>query len=152
MSIWFYNPNRIWWEIQITKLVLIQFSPSSVTSSLLGLTVFLNTLFSKIFSLFSLLNMRDLDLFFPHGATAPSGPGPSHYRGFTITLRHTTVGRTPLDEWSAPRRDLYLTTHNTHKRQTSMPSAGFEPTIPASERPQTHALDRAATGIGSHIN
>jgi len=26
--------------------------------------------------------------------------------------------------------------------------AGFEPTIPANERPQTHALDRAATGIG----
>jgi hypothetical protein len=38
--------------------------------------------------------------------------------------------------------------HNTHTRQTSMPSAGFEPEIPASERPQTHALDRAATGIG----
>jgi len=30
-----------------------------------------------------------------------------------------------------------------------MPSAGFEPSIPASERPQTHALDRAATRIGS---
>ena len=30
------------------------------------------------------------------------------------TQRHTTVGRTPLDEWSASRRDLYLTTHNTH--------------------------------------
>ena len=29
-----------------------------------------------------------------------------------------------------------------------MPSAGFEPTISVSERPQTHALDRAATGIG----
>jgi hypothetical protein len=28
-----------------------------------------------------------------------------------------------------------------------MPSAGFEPAIPASERPQTHVLDRAATGI-----
>jgi hypothetical protein len=27
--------------------------------------------------------------FFPHGAIAPSGPGPSHYRGFTFTLRHT---------------------------------------------------------------
>ena len=26
--------------------------------------------------------------------------------------------------------------------------SGFEPTIPASERPQTHALERAATGIG----
>jgi len=35
--------------------------------------------------------------------------------------RRTTVGRTPLDEWSARRRDLYLTTHNTHNRQTSMP-------------------------------
>jgi hypothetical protein len=29
-----------------------------------------------------------------------------------------------------------------------MPPAGFKPTIPASERPQTHALDRATTGIG----
>jgi len=28
-----------------------------------------------------------------------------------------------------------------------MPRAGFEPTIPASERPDNHALDRAATGI-----
>ena len=31
------------------------------------------------------------------------------------TQRRTTVGRTPLDEWSARRRDLYLTTHNTHE-------------------------------------
>jgi hypothetical protein len=45
-------------------------------------------------------------------------------------------------------RDLYLTTHNTHKRQSSMPLSKFEPTIPVSEQPQTHALDRAATGIG----
>jgi len=29
-----------------------------------------------------------------------------------------------------------------------MLSAGFEPTVPASERPQTHALDLTATGIG----
>ena len=29
-----------------------------------------------------------------------------------------------------------------------MPSAGFEPAIPASERPQTVALDWAAIGIG----
>jgi hypothetical protein len=28
-----------------------------------------------------------------------------------------------------------------------MPLAEFEPTIPVSERSQTHALDRAATGI-----
>jgi hypothetical protein len=29
-----------------------------------------------------------------------------------------------------------------------MPPAGLVPAIPASERPQTHALDRAAVGIG----
>jgi hypothetical protein len=32
-----------------------------------------------------------------------------------------------------------------------MPPAGSEPTIPASERPQTHVLDRATTGIGSSV-
>ena len=30
-----------------------------------------------------------------------------------------------------------------------MPPVGFEPTISAGERPQTHALDRAATGTGT---
>ena len=154
------------------------------------------------------------------------GQGPPHYRSFTTTLRHTTLGRTPLDEWSARRRELYLTAHNTHKRQifiellwtrdqpvaeplpdntkhwqqtfiellwtrdqpvaeastwqhttlsktdihrtpldkgsarrrdlyltthsthnrqTSMYPVGFEPAIPASLRSQTHALDHAAT-------
>ena len=61
--------------------------------------------------------------------------------------RHTKFGRTPLYEWSSRRRDD-LTTHNTHKKQTSMLSAGFEPTVPASQRSQTHALDRAATATG----
>ena len=65
------------------------------------------------------------------------------------TQRHTTVGRTPLDEWSVRRRDLYLTTHNTHNRQTSMPPVGFELTISAGERPKTYALDHAATGTGT---
>ena len=67
------------------------------------------------------------------------------------TQRRSTVGRTPLDEWSARHRDLYLTTHNTHNRHTSMPPLGFEPTILAGERPQTYALDGAATGTGTKI-
>jgi hypothetical protein len=33
-----------------------------------------------------------------------------------------------------------------------MPQAGFEPIIPASKRPQTHALDLAVNGIGAGIN
>ena len=51
------------------------------------------------------------------------------------TQRRATVGRTPLDEWSVRHRDLYLTTHNSHNRQTSMPPVGFEPTISVGERP-----------------
>jgi len=43
------------------------------------------------------------------------------------TQRRTTVGRAPLDEWSARRRSLYLTTHNTHNRQTSMPQWDSNP-------------------------
>jgi len=73
--------------------------------------------------------------------------GPPHYGRFMILPRPATLGRTPLDELSARLRDLYLTTHNNHNRQTSTPPAEFEPTIPADERLQTHALDRAATGI-----
>ena len=72
----------------------------------------------------------------------------SFLRFLDHTRRRTTVGRTPLDDWSARRRDLYLTTHNTHNRQISMPPVRFEPTISAGERPQTYALDRAATGTG----
>jgi len=40
-------------------------------------------------------------------------------------------------------------THNTHNRQTSMQPAGFELTTPATELPQTRALDRAASRIGN---
>jgi hypothetical protein len=31
-----------------------------------------------------------------------------------------------------------------------MPPVGFEPAIPASERPKTYALDRSVTGIGNY--
>jgi hypothetical protein len=53
-----------------------------------------------------------------------------------IILRHTTLCRTPLDEWLASRRDLYLTTHNNHDTETSMPPAGFEPSKLAAAEPR----------------
>jgi len=63
----------------------------------------------------------------------------SSFLGFLDhTQRHTTAGRTPLDEWSVSCRDLYLTTHSIHNRQTSISPVGFEPTISADERPQTY--------------
>ena len=49
----------------------------------------------------------------------PSGPGPRHCRDFTISLRHTTLGRTPLDEWSTRRSDLCQHKTLTTDRQVS---------------------------------
>jgi len=72
-------------------------------------------------------NALIIGYFLPHGAISPSGLGPPQYRGFTIKLRHTTHGKTPLEEWSARRRDLYLTTHKTHKRQHKMPCSDSNP-------------------------
>ena len=93
-----------------------------------------------------------INLFSPCGTAAQRGAMASSFlRLPDHTQRRTTVGRIPLDEWSARRRDLYLTTHNTHNRQTSMPPVGFDPTISAGERPQTYALYRAATGTGEYL-
>ena len=87
--------------------------------------------------------------YFLFGRTSPQWGRASTFTSFLDhTQRRTTVGRTPLDEWSARRRDLYLTTHNTNNSQTPTPPAGFQPPFPASERPQTRALDRATTGTG----
>ena len=47
---------------------------------------------------------------------------------------------TPLEEWSARRSDLNLTTRNTHKIQTAMPPAVFEH--------QINILDGATTATG----
>jgi len=38
-----------------------------------------------------------------------------------------------------------------HKRRTSIPSAEFEPAIPAIEWPQTNALDGKSTGFGNQL-
>jgi len=40
-------------------------------------------------------------------------------------------------------------THNNPKRQTTMSPPVVETKTPASERPQTHVLHRATTGIGN---
>jgi len=57
---------------------------------------------------------------FPHDLAAPVDLG-HRYVVSSNTLRHTTLCRTLLDEWYIRRKDPYLTTHNTHNRQASMP-------------------------------
>jgi hypothetical protein len=86
---------------------------------------------------------------FVFGATAPSGAKAPHSRGFWIT--HNDAPQSAGLLWTSDQlifREFYLSTHNNHNRQTSMPPVGFEHTISAGERPHTHALNRTATGTG----
>ena len=82
------------------------------------------------------------------GATALLGPEPLHSRAHKTTHNDATHSVRLL--WMSDQlvTDLYLTTHNTHKRKKSMPPVGFETTISVGERQQTYAFDSAATGTG----
>jgi hypothetical protein len=96
------------------------------------------------FSIFESRNIRRISCLsinlgiFVFGPKAPPpqcARASSFTRFLDHTQRRTTVDTTPLDEWSARRRGLYLTTHNTYNRETSMLLVVFEPTISAGERP-----------------
>jgi hypothetical protein len=69
-----------------------------------------------------------------------------------IVFRHTVgllwTSDQPVAETSLPAQD---NTTYRHNRQTSIPSAGFEPATPATKRPQTYALDRAATEVSRYL-
>jgi len=66
----------------------------------------------------------------PHGATAPSGPGPPHH---TALHDHTHLDITHLVGvlWAGDQPDSDTSTrqNKTFTRQTSMLPAGFEPAI-----------------------
>ena len=80
-------------------------------------------------------------------AAAQRGPGPPHsWWGFQIT--HNDVPQPVALLWTSDHPVKETSDNTQHSQQTSMPPAGFEPTISAGERPQTYALDRAATGTG----
>ena len=78
--------------------------------------------------------------------TRARGPRPPHYQGFTITLRHTTLGRTPLDKLPAPRWNLYLRQHSQETKTHA--SGGIRPSKPSK---RTHTFDSAAIGIGKYM-
>ena len=74
-----------------------------------GLGVFHNYYYLLILQL-----LLYIIILFSLAATAPQWALASSFTRFVFLdhkQRHTTVGRTPLNEWSVRRRDLYLTTH-----------------------------------------
>ena len=105
-SCWFFNIHL---SDILTNCSIYHFTLISVSLPRLTRTSERQVISSgiQVLTLFYRLNS------FPHGATVPSGPRPPHYRGFTITLRHTIFGRIPLDDRSAWPGDFYL--YNTQQ-------------------------------------
>ena len=69
--------------------------------------------------------------------------------GFRIirSYQHTTTaGKTPLYEWSARRRGLYL--QNTQQTRQKKKTSGIRTRNPSNQRMQTYAVYRRAIGIG----
>ena len=84
------------------------------------------------------------------GSTAPLGQGllineVSRSQTTTQHSRYDSSGR----EISSSQRALPDNRH--YLQQTTMSPVGFEPTISASERPQTYTLDCSANGTGLHL-
>jgi hypothetical protein len=77
------------WNFQSPGLLHCKILP---TSRMISMSLKRRELFTQ--------QKREIFLY-PHGETAPSGPGPPHFRGSKITLRHTTFGKAPLNGWSA---------------------------------------------------
>jgi len=82
----------------------------------------------------------------------PSGPGPPNSPGFKITHSDApqSVGHLwTSDQLVAETSTWQHTTLTTDKYPR--PPVGFETKNSAGERPQTYALDRAATGTGQTL-
>ena len=83
--------------------------------------------------------------FFNHDATVPVG------QGLLIIEDSRSHSDTPHSVgllWTSDQPDLPDNTQNSKETNFHAP-AGFEPTISAKERPQTHTVDRGVTGMGS---
>jgi hypothetical protein len=77
-------------------------------------------------------------IFFSVHRSSPTRARAASYLRFLDHIqRHATVGRTPLDERSVRRRDLYLTTHTALTRDTH-----------PCKQSHTHELDCWAAAVG----
>jgi hypothetical protein len=78
----------------------------------------------------------------------------THRHRHTHTHTHTpthTLSRTLLDEGSACCKDLYLTTHNIHIRQTSIPQVEIQTYSPTKQVTADIFLDCMTTNISGYM-
>jgi len=69
----------------------------------------------------------------------------THMRACTHLTYTCTLGRIPVHEWLAHHRDLYVTTHNTHRDKHPFPRWDWSPQSQQTRGHKTHILDGAAT-------
>ena len=83
------------------------------------------THFTKTYTSIHLTTLIYTSLHFSHGCTALAGLG----LVVEVSGSHsdTTLGGTPLDEWSARSRDLYLTTHKLTRDRHASPQRDSNP-------------------------
>ena len=86
---------------------------------------------------------------FVFGATTPQWARASSFTRFLDHTQRRSRQNSSGRVISSSHRHLPYNTQ--HSQRISMPPMGFEPTISAGERPQTYALDRAASGTGYHV-
>ena len=87
---------------------ILQYKPYNLFRFKIFLRIHLRT------ALFWVTKQRVICLFFFFWCYNPQWARVSSFTRFLDhTHQRTTVGRTPLDEWSVRRRDLYMTTHTT---------------------------------------
>jgi hypothetical protein len=107
-----------------------------------------NSHFTKVDVFDSLIKVPEIGalvnvIFFLTGSTALVSPDPFQFPDLF------TVGK--LVARPLPKHRTAQTQKNTYTHQTSMPKAGFEPSITAHERLKAlHASDRSAAATGTH--
>ena len=89
---------------------------------------------------------EEIRIGFFYGVTAPSGPGPPRNRGFTITLRHNTLGGLL---WTSDQPDAET---STWQHTTLNPYTRWDSNLQSLQVSGHRSLDRATTGIGSKNN
>jgi hypothetical protein len=83
--------------------------------------------------------------------TGAYSPGRTFGLHFGFSWSHTYRHTVRL-LWTSDQPVAEASTYTgQHNRQTSMPRAGFKPATPATKRPQTYALDCAASGMDSWL-
>jgi hypothetical protein len=112
MSLWRHREERDAHSSEFLKLFVCESHCNSLVICMMS------DVNIPIFVVITVCSVPNSRLFF-HGIRAPGGPGPPHYRGFTTTCRHTSLGRDPLYE-----------------------GEGLKPAISASERPLGSATSR----------